>query len=212
MDASPSLHSTPLPIIASVTKTLTKATDRLTGDRNDYPTLLCLGIVYALKKFNISSSIWYGEAAWIECLKDHSILWTGAWGENFHFWVQTQFSEIVDLNTSVSYRKKFSSDPEKKPILSPPLLWSSEIPLFYRYKPIGFAEIEPEIERDQKWLQFLYEEIDEKIKKEDESKIDFEFPNEAIICPGKKLLDDSKKSFQSFDEHLQKTGLPQAPF
>src|SRR5689334_19457121 len=111
---------TPLPVIANVSRVVTKVVDRITGDRVDFPLLVAAATVEALKGFGIESRIMYGQVAWIEVLDDHSVTWAGCWGENFHFWVATQFGEVVDLNASVAHRKRAHSNPNLKAVYSPP--------------------------------------------------------------------------------------------
>src|SRR4051812_33029927 len=96
--------ATPLPVIANVTRIVTRVVDRTAGDRAEYPLLVSAACVEALKLFEIQSQIMYGQAAWIEIMEDHSVAWAGCWGQNLHFWVATQYGETVDLNTSVAHR------------------------------------------------------------------------------------------------------------
>jgi hypothetical protein len=203
--------STPLPVIANVSRVVTKVVDRITGDRVEFPLMVASACVEALKNFGIESRIMYGQAAWIEILENHSALWAGCWGKNIHFWVATQFGEVVDLNTSVAYKKR-AHDNSMKPLYSPPMLWSIEIPKFYRYVPEGVAELELTEARDiQRW---------ENVKKEIQAKClpsilgdesDLDFPNEPILCTGRKLLDDSMKTFSHFDRALAVQGIPISP-
>src|SRR3954447_25547116 len=97
---------TSLPIIASVSRVVTRVVDRITGDRVDFPLLVAAACVEALKRFGIESRVMYGQVAWIEVLEDNSLVWAGCWGQNYHFWVATQFGEVVDLNASVAHRKR----------------------------------------------------------------------------------------------------------
>lgn len=205
--------STPLAVIANVSRVVTKVADRITGDRGDYPLLVAAACVEALKAFGIESRIMYGQVAWIEILENHQVIWAGCWGDNFHFWVATQFGEVVDLNTSVAHRKRAHSNPELKAVYSPPILWSSEVPSFYRYQPEGIAELELTDERDRRRFAAVLEEVQEKctpahLEKDD----DLSFPNEPILCPGRKLLDDSASTYRHFDRAIGTQGIPKAPF
>ena len=205
---------TPLPIVAHVSRVVTKVVDRIAGDRVDVPLLVAMGCVEALKCFNIESRVMYGQVAWIEILEDQSAIWAGCWGENFHFWVATQFGEVVDLNTSVAYRKRSHSDPNMKALYSPPILWSAEVPKFYRYIPEGVAELELTESQDQRRFERVIEEIREKCGPqflENVTEEELDFPNEAILCPERKLLDDSRDSFKHFDRALSVYGIPKAP-
>ena len=92
----------------------------------------------------------YGQSAWIEVMEDHSVLWAGCWGENLHFWVGTAYGETVDLTTSVAFKKRAHANPSLKALYSPPMLWSREVPVFYRYQPEGVAELELTEEQDVK--------------------------------------------------------------
>src|SRR5690349_3458324 len=98
--------TTPLAVIANVSRVVTKVVDRITGDRVDFPLLVAAACVEALKRFGIESRVMYGQVAWVEIIEnngDQSVAWAGCWGENFHFWVATQYGEVVDLNTSVAH-------------------------------------------------------------------------------------------------------------
>ena len=208
-------ESTPLPVIATVSRVVTKVVDRIAGDRVEYPLMVAAAVVEALKPFGIEARVMYGQVGWVEILEDMTPVWAGCWGENFHFWVATQFGEVVDLNTSVAHRKLSHTNPQFKALYSPPMLWSAEVPLFYRYIPEGVAELDLTDERDQKRFQTVLQEISEKCHP---SVIpgavdvqDLEFPNEAILCPGRKLLDDSKESFRHYDRALGVYGVPQSP-
>src|SRR5215213_3971468 len=119
--------STPLSVIANVSRVVTMVVDRITGDRADFPLLVSAACVEALKNFGIEARVMYGQAAWIEVMEDQSVVWAGCWGKNIHFWVATQFGEVVDLNTSVAYRTQAHSSPELKGQFSPPIVWSAEI-------------------------------------------------------------------------------------
>lgn len=209
---APTFESTPLPVIANVARVVTKVVDRIAGDRNDYPLLVAAACVEALKGHGIDSRIMYGKVAWIEVLEDHSVIWTGCWGENVHFWVATQFGEVVDLNTSVAHRKRAHDRPELKPLFSAPMLWSREVPRFYRYEPEGIAEIELTEARDVQRQEAVFFEVREKCGTQVIAGVEQEFPNEPILCPNRKLLDDSHGNFKQFDRALSVRGIPDPPF
>ena len=139
---STSEGSTAIDIIAQVSRVVSMSIDRITGDRSDVPLMVSAAVVEALKNHGIEARIMYGAAAWVEVLEDHSLIWSGCWGQSLHFWVATQFGEVVDLNTSVSHRKRPHDRPELKPAYSPPMVWAKELPRFYRYQAEGAAEIE----------------------------------------------------------------------
>lgn len=209
--------STPLPVIANVSRVVTMAVDRITGDRSDYPLLVATACVEALKQFRIESRVMYGPAAWVEILENHSPIWAGCWDGNVHLWVATEFGEVVDLNSSVAHRKRAHGDAAYKALYSPPILWSAEVPSFYRYVPEGIAEIELTEERDRRWMETVLAEIREKCTPEKlipEGSPSFggAFPTEPMICPGRRVLDDSKETFRHFDRALSVQGVPQAPF
>jgi hypothetical protein len=207
-------ESTPLPVIANVSRVVTKVVDRITGDRVDYPLLVAVACVEALKKFGIESRVMYGQVAWIEVMDDQSIIWAGCWGENYQFWVATQFGEVVDLNTSAAYRKRSHTSPQLKALYSPPMLWSQEVPAFYRYHVEGVAEVDIhdlKDPQDRNRYELVLKEIAEKCGTRFLSE-DLDIPNEAILCSGRKLLDDSRQSFRHFDRALSVKGIPKAPF
>ena len=209
----PPYHPTPLHIIADVSRLVTKITDRISGDRSEFPLLVNCVTMEALRLCGIGSNIFYGSAAWVEVMENMSLVWAGCWGQSSHFWIATHSGEIVDLNTSVSFRKKDHQNPLHQPKYSPPLLWSREVPAFYRYVPEGIAEIELTEERDQKWLELCLEEIRQKLP----AKIiladdELDFPDEPILCPGRKILDDAAQTFQHYDRAIMIHGIPEKPF
>ncbi len=203
---------TPAPVIANVSRVVTLVADRITGDRNECPLLVATACVEALKGHGIQSRVMYGQVAWIEVLQDHSVIWAGCWGEHFHFWVATEYGEVVDLNVSIAHRKPAHSDPNQRGMFSPPMLWSKEVPAFYRYQPEGVAEVELTDTRDQRHLDLVLSEVREKCRPELLTDDVADFPNEPILCPGRKLLDDSVGSFKQFDRALSVRGVPPAPF
>jgi hypothetical protein len=203
---------TPLPVVANISRVVTMVVDRITGDRAEYPLLVAAACVEALKNFGIESRIMYGQVAWIEVMPDHSVIWAGCWGGNIHFWVATQYGEVVDLNTSVAHRTRAHERPELKAIHSPPMLWSVEVPKFYRYEPEGVAELELTEERDKSRFEAVLRELRDKCTPEQVAAVEQDFPNEAILCPGRRLLDDSHENFKHFDRALAVRGVPAAPF
>ncbi len=210
------MESTPLPIIAEVSRLVTKITDRIAGDRSEFPLFVAAVTAETLKRLKIDANVFYGQAAWIEIMEDMNIMWAGCWGEHTHFWVATQFGEIVDLNTSVSHRKKAHSNPLHRPKYSPPILWSREVPGFYRYVPEGIAEIDLDSERDRRWFESSMKEIAEKLPQMEallaRSTEELDFPDESILCPGRKILDDAAQNFKHFDRALLVKGIPEKPF
>jgi len=203
---------TPLEVIAQVSRVVTQVVDRIMSDRVDFPLMVAAACVEALKGFGIESRVMYGPVAWIEVLEDHTLTWAGCWGENFHFWVATQFGEVVDLNSSVAFRKKSHDRPDVRPLYSPPMLWSSEVPRFYRFQPEGIAELELTEERDIHKYEVVLEEVRAKCVPSAIQGREPEFPNEPILCPGRKLLDDSNGTFRHFDRALAVKGIPESPF
>lgn len=208
----PIFQSTPIEIIANVTRVVTKVVDRVTGDRSDYPLLVAAATVEALKAFGIEARVMYGQTAWLEVLEDHSVLWAGCWGKNLHFWVGTACGETVDLNTSVAFKKRAHDNPQLKALYSPPMLWSREVPGFYRYQPEGVAELELTDPQDQRRFEVVCREIAEKCGPKHLTPEELDFPNEAILCPGRRLLDDTQGTFKHFDRAISVRGIPQAPF
>ncbi len=214
MEAEINTHThTPLPVLAHVSRIVTRVVDRITGDRVDFPLLVSAACVHALKQFGVESRVMYGQVAWIEVMEDHSVIWAGCWGDNFHFWVATQYGEVVDLNTSVAYKKRAHSAPQLKALYSPPILWSVDVPHFYRYVPEGIAELELTDPKDQKRYALVLAEVQEKSSQAllNNPGKEAEFPNEAILCPGRRLLDDSRNTFRHFDRALSIQGIPKSP-
>ncbi len=202
---------TPPEVIACVSRVVTKVVDRISGDRVEVPLLVAATCSQALKNFGIDSQVMYGPAAWVEVLEDHSVVWAGCWGEHYSFWVATAFGEVVDLNTSVAFRKRSHHQPDLRPLYSPPMLWSREVPSFYRYQPEGIAELELHDERDRRQYELVLKEVNEKCQPATIVGVEPEYPNEAILCPGRKLLDDSNGTFKLFDRAISVKGIPPSP-
>lgn len=201
-------HQTSLEIVGCVSKSVTKAADQLFGDRSLHPLLVCLGGVYALEHFKISSRCLYGQAQWIEILENEKPIWAGSSPQRPHFWLQSQFGETIDFNISVSHRLNSPSGPKEKSKYSPPMLWSLEIPQFYEYHVEGIAEINPEDHKLLKQLDRLKRRIEIAISEYEKSKL-IEFPNEPLLGPERKLLDSTQKEFQHFDRALSIHGFPE---
>lgn len=206
------LSLTPLPIIANISRVVSAVVDRITGDRADVPLMVAAACSEALKNFGIESTVMYGQVAWLEVLEDHTLIWAGCWGEHFHFWTATQFGEVVDLNTSVATRKRAHDSPNVKALYSPPMLWSQEVPKFYRYQPEGIAELELTEERDLKHYDLVLREVRAKCNPALVAAEEQAFPNEPIVCPGRKILDDSLQTFRKFDRVISVKGVPPSPF
>ncbi len=204
--------------VAQISRIVTLAVDRVTGDRSGYPLLTCLLVQFALKRVGIESRVLYGDVAWIEVSKDHQVYWTGCWGEHFSFWVETEFREIIELTAAVSIRRKPHGEGGDAfiPMWGPPLLWSRDIPKFYRFRPQGLAEVAPQdldSERDQRWWKQLTEEIREKIDPQVDDAQEpapHQFPVESMVVH-RRLLDDAESSFAHFDRALGVAGIPEAP-
>jgi len=204
--------NTPIEVVAQVSRIVTKVVDRITGDRNDYPLMVAAACAEGLKGFGIEARVIYGQAAWIEVLEDHSIIWAGCWGDNLHFWVATQYGEVVDLNASVAHRRRGHDLSMPNPTLSPPIVWSREVPRFYRYLPEGVAELELTDESDIQKYEKVLREVHEKCRPDALTEgVQPEFPNEPILCSGRRLLDDSNQSFKQFDRYLGVKGIPDSP-
>ena len=210
------MDRTPLPVIAEVSRLVTKVTDRITGDRSGYPLLVSMVTVEALRHLGIQANLFYGQAAWVEVMRNESLMWVGCWGGNVHFWAVTPFGEIIDLTTSVSYRKKAHQNPDHDPKHSPPLLWSKEVPAFYRYQPEGIAEVELDSERDRRWFETCISEVREKLTSLETLSLlaedALDFPDEPILCPGRRFLDDGARTFGHYDRALAIQGIPKRPF
>ncbi len=210
-----SLEPTPLSVIARVSTTVTRAVDLVMGDRADYPLLVGAACVEALKTLGMDSQLMYGPCAWIEIMADQTPVWAGCWGNQAGFWVSNAQGEVIDLNVSVAHRKRAERRPDgtfpPRALYSPPMLWSREVPRFYRYIPEGAAECELRDEEDRKKLDRVLEAVKRECLAAASSDAELIFPNEPILCPGRKLLDDARSTFKLFDRALGVHGIPAAP-
>jgi hypothetical protein len=203
---------TPTEVVANVSRVVTAVVDRITGDRSEFPLMVAAACVAALKNFGIESRVMYGQAAWIEVMTDSTLRWAGCWDGNIHFWAATSFGEVIDLNTSVAHRTRGHAQPELKALYSPPILWSIEIPRFYRYEAEGVAELELTEERDRLRYETVLREINEKCTPAQLKMTTQDFPNEPMLCTGRKLLDDTLETFKHFDRAIAVRGFTRAPF
>jgi len=119
---------------------------------------------------------------------------------------------VIDLNVSVAHKKRSHDRPSQIAIYSPPILWSKEVPKFYRYQPEGIAELELTVERDLQWKSTIEKDLERVCNSQNLNADDPEFPNEPILCPDRMLLDDSKGTFKHFDRAISIHGVPEAPF
>ena len=212
MTESTARTDTPLEVIAQVSRIVTKVIDRIAGDRVEVPLMVAAAVKEALVGFGIRSQIMYGPAAWVEVLENQQVIWAGCWGRHFHFWTVTEYGEVVDLTTAVAFRKRSHENPEWKAKHSAPLLWSREVPRFYRYVPEGIAELELTELRDQERFDKVLREVREKCQWSALTPgQEPEFPNEAIVCPGRRILDDTHQSFRFLDRALAVHGIPESP-
>ena len=206
------ITETPIEVVAQVSRLVTLIIDRITGDRVEVPLMVAAAAKHALALHGIESQVMYGPAAWIEILADNSVIWAGCWGDHYSFWVATQYGEVVDLNVSVAARKPSHQIPSQVAVLSPPMLWSKDVPAFYRYQPQGIAELELTSDHDKKQFEWVTQELTEKCGPKFLKSADLEeFPNEAILVPGRRVLDDSKTSFKLFDRVMSVRGVPRPP-
>ena len=199
---------TPLSIVAHLTSWVTREVDRLTGDRVQVPLLVAQACAQGLKQLGIDAQVMYGASAWIEILEDHRAVWAGCWGENCHFWVATKWGEVVDLNASVAHRKRVEGF---RALYAPPMLWSEEVPAFYRFIPEGIAEMGSLQSRDQRLYDQVLRSIQSLPAVSDRVPEALDFPNEPILCSQRRLLDDTLGTFQHFDRALSVQGIPKAP-
>jgi hypothetical protein len=211
-EAQSAAPGTPVPVIAQVSRVVTSVVDRITGDRVEVPLMVAAAVVEGLKGFGVEARVMYGPAAWLEVLEDQSVVWAGCWGQNFHFWAATGAGEVIDLNASVAFRKRAHDRIGVKPLYSPPMLWSAEVPRFYRYVPEGVAELELTDARDQARWETVLREVREKCVPGAVPPGEPQFPNEPILLAGRRLLDDAQGTFRHFDRALGVRGIPSAPF
>lgn len=224
--SKPTLMTTPLSLVGPLSQQVIAITDRLVGGRGHAPMLVAKSIEYALMLFDISSAVLYGEAAWVEVLESDphpKIQWGGRWlpddspseSPSFYFWVETRFGEWVDL-----VAPSISRGGKPRAQWAPPLLWSRQIPKFFKYRPHGMAEIEFS-EPSQKRI---FDQVCEELKAWQQStRIAFDaapgsdgfpsdqFPNEPMLCDEQRVLDDSRQSFLNYDRALSIFGVPELP-
>lgn len=210
--------ATPLAVVALVSRTVIAASDlALGGDRSDSPLLVASAAQFALDVLGFGSRVFHGPAAWIEVTAEHELLWAGCWGESQHFWVANQHGEVIDLTTPVAHRRRAHDRASALPpmIASPPLIWTAELPSFYRCRPEGVAELELTEPADRARWDRVRRDIEEACRAGLDSLAwaddQLVFPAEAILCPGRRLLDDPQGTFAAYDRALRVRGLPPAP-
>ncbi len=195
MEKDQEVRATPLDVIARTAHIVLGSVDRIVGGRQQYPVILNFALQYCLKKFGVDSRIMYGKAAWLEVLENGSLIWAGHFGDKPHFWLQTEYAETVDLHLGVAYLQ--DSGVHLKSRYSPPNLWTRELPNFCKYAPQGVAEFDPPEGKFSEWITAIFSQIDRSIETKDA-----DFPNEAFLCPNRKVLDNSESRFRYYDRAL----------
>jgi hypothetical protein len=180
------------------------------GDYTQTPLVVASSLEFALRKQKIKSRCMYGHAAWIALLGDDHPVWIGSWKTATHFWVHTQFGEIVDLCLS---NQPASSKGTPATAICAPLLWSNEIPCFYHYEPIGIAQIELPEPKEQQIYAAITAGIESNLTDlQEKTQVDAQdFPAAPMLCSQRQLLDDQNQSFARFDRALRIKGIPQLP-
>jgi hypothetical protein len=96
-------------------------------------------IQLVLDRLGISSEIWEGAACFAQAYKNapQEIRWVGFWGEDHHYWLMTEFKELVDLTISQIHLHPEFSRSDGEPI--PPVWWNNLSPWLntIRYLPAG---------------------------------------------------------------------------
>ncbi|OFZ22816.1 MAG: hypothetical protein A2X94_11980 [Bdellovibrionales bacterium GWB1_55_8] len=208
---------TPLPIIAEVSRIVTRVVDQITGDRSDSPLLVALACVEALRHFKVDAQAMYGKAAWVEVLEDNTPVWAGYWHQAITFWVTNESGETIDLSAPVAHRQRIrtAGPASAKTLYAPPLLWSAEIPSFYRYIPAGVAQAELNTDSDVRKFETVLKKVSEKCRAGSalfaKADTELDFPNEPILCPDRRILDDSRGTFRFYDRALSTRKFPTPP-
>ncbi len=191
----------PMGRVATVTSTVCQVVDQILGFRARYPLITATVCLEALKLTGAKGSVRYGRACWVEVLEGGLTRWGGAWQEGeFHFWVETNGGEIVDVAAAATAR--IPQVGGRAPVqYGPPILWSKEIPQFYRYETLGDAETNPDDVEGKKILENLFS----RLQRSDLARnpLPEQFLNEPILISGKRLLDDEKQSFLHYDRALR---------
>lgn len=135
-----SLTSTPLPIIAHVSRVAIRVSDLVTGDRSDYPLLVSFACARALGFFGIESHVLYGHAAWVEVLENHSV----AWAQSRRNCATSGFKTNTEKQ-STSLRESRSSAKLEKPLQSRKPC--SRPRIFGRTRSLSFIDSTPKVRR-----------------------------------------------------------------
>ncbi len=198
--------TTELSIIESTIGWIPLLCDRLTTDRADAPLFVAACVREWLSAHGVSSRIFFGRAAWILLMPDEMPVWAGLWEKAPYFWVETEFKETVDINACITHRRMLATSLEFQNAVPPPMLWSREVPKFFRFAPDGLAELPMDSEKERDlWERALAEMRDLKEKKP-------RLPNIPIVGPNRKVLDSEQGLFRRYDRALQIRGIPAAPF
>lgn len=204
------MNESSLALIAHASRITLSIVDRFLDQRAAQPIVVSQTLHEILKRYHFESLIHYGHAAWIEIREDEQPIWTGAWGENLWFWLETAHGETVDLAAAHSFKLPDGSGHHS--LRSVPLLWAKEIPSFYRYHSHGWAETDLEEPATKNlWQPILRAIEDLELPTLGTEAQPSDFPNEPIVCSGRRILDNSAADFRHFDRALSIFGMPEAP-
>jgi hypothetical protein len=110
-----------------------------------------LAIQLVLDRLGISSDVCEGAACFAQAYKNapQEIRWVGFWGEDHHYWLMTEFRELVDLTVSRIYLHPGFSRSDGETI--PPLWWNDlgSWPNTIRYIPAGLLSTDSRFENGE---------------------------------------------------------------
>lgn len=154
----------------------------------------CLGIARVLNHYGIKSTLLEGSVC-IPRLGGHGDFgWHGFWGDHHHYWLITEFQELIDLSVhQINIHSAFKGNP----LISPPPIWWSKIstmPDFLVYLPLeGFGtatDVQLENIEENQQLQIYLTSIQESLEDKPYALYDNRFQH--ILTGHEDLLDKIK--------------------
>lgn len=113
-----------------------------------------IGIMSIFEMFEIKSLIVEGAVCFATVYGDnpYKFGWSGFWGQDHHYWVMSQFSDIIDLSISQLHIHPSKKISNQTPLL--PVWWSpvDVMPSIFRYLPKIYGKAKVGLEGEEKRL------------------------------------------------------------
>lgn len=182
-------------LIRTLSRGVVLSTERVTGDRTSYPLFVYTALKALLTTHGHGGRIFYGKAAFL-AVENERQSWFVFGEKRPYFWIETENKETVDLNVFRLIKKMG--------FLGPPLIWSKDIPIFYKYVPEGLAEVDEKEVSESSVFQSI-------LKGASQAQSSEEVVNEPIIFPDRKMLDSEQEEFATYEKLLNLSTVEKPP-